>query len=230
MNYGIGGKIGLHLDTFDTVRRGSQVSAHDPSVICLRLLDDIIHKIWMVFKLKTIDFIWNCENFHFVPPAKWLGNWRREIYYRDALPFRCWGGTSPSAHNEFETTKQYNPIQNLHKPISSSIIATETGKYCFQSFWRLEDGRSSQSWESQWGRRLVVSCTGISGDDNVVDDDGWWWYIYYDECLSVCVSRKMITSSWEFPVTTWTTPNTLYNSRLVLMVQDWFFMVPCWFL
>ena len=46
-----------------------------------------------------------------------------------------------------------------------------------------------------------------------------WW--------SVCVSRKMITSSWESPVTTWT---TLYNSGLVLMVLDWFFMVPYQFL
>ena len=27
------------------------------------------------------------------------------------------------------------------------------------------------------------------------------------KCLSVCVSRKIITSSWEFPVTTWTTHN-----------------------
>ena len=34
----------------------------------------------------------------------------------------------------------------------------------------------------------------------------WWWYIYYDE-VSVCVSRKMITSSWESPVTTWTPHN-----------------------
>ena len=36
MNYGIGGKIGLHLDTFDTVRRENQFSADDPSVLCLR--------------------------------------------------------------------------------------------------------------------------------------------------------------------------------------------------
>ena len=48
--------------------------------------------------------------------------------------------------------------------------------------------------------------------------------------LSVCLSREMITSSWESPVTTWTPITTLSNSRLVLMVPDWFFMVPCRFL
>ena len=36
MNYGIGGKIGLHFDTLDTVRRDNQFSAPDPNVICLR--------------------------------------------------------------------------------------------------------------------------------------------------------------------------------------------------
>ena len=59
--------------------------------------------------------------------------------------------------------------------------------------------------------------------DNDVDDD-----IYI--MMHVCVSRKMSTSSWESPVTTWTPHTTLSNSRLVLMVPDWFFMVPCRFL
>ena len=66
------------------------------------------------------------------------------------------------------------------------------------------------------------------------------------KCLCVCVSRKIITSSWEFPVTTWTTHNhplqlrvsfdgsrlVFHGSisvfigfqwfRLVLMVFSWF--------
>ena len=38
-----------------------------------------------------------------------------------------------------------------------------------------------------------------NGDDNYDDEDD----IYImTECLSVCLSRKMITSSWESPVTT----------------------------
>ena len=39
------------------------------------------------------------------------------------------------------------------------------------------------------------------------------WYIYND-AVFVCVSRKMITSSWEFPVTTWTTHNHPLQLRL----------------
>ena len=37
------------------------------------------------------------------------------------------------------------------------------------------------------------------GDD---DDDGDDIYIMMSVCLFVCLSRKMITSSWESPVTT----------------------------
>ena len=39
------------------------------------------------------------------------------------------------------------------------------------------------------------------GDDDHDDDDHDDIYIMM-ECLSVCVSKKMITSSWESPVTT----------------------------
>ena len=68
--------------------------------------------------------------------------------------------------------QQSDTIQVKYKhPLSSSITATETGQYFFQSFWRPEDGQSSPSWEFQWGRKLVVSCTGISGGD---DDDKKW--------------------------------------------------------
>ena len=60
----------------------------------------------------------------------------------------------------------------------------------------------------------------------------WWWYIYYDEvsvCLFVCNEKSSLPPGsflWlpELPIT------TLYNSGLVLMVLDWFFMVPFRFL
>ena len=55
-----------------------------------------------------------------------------------------------------------------------------------------------------------------SGDGNGEDGD-----IYITmQCLSVCLSRKMSTPSWESPVTTCHHPYPLYNSRLL-------FMVPC---
>ena len=46
----------------------------------------------------------------------------------------------------------------------------------------------------------------VVDDDDDGDDDGDDIYIIM-KCLSVCVSRKMITSSWESPVTTWTPHN-----------------------
>ena len=41
----------------------------------------------------------------------------------------------------------------------------------------------------------------VADDDDDDGDDGDDIYIMM-KCLSVCVSRKMITSSWESPVTT----------------------------
>ena len=75
---------------------------------------------------------------------------------------------------------------------------------------------------------MLLGSLGADKDDSGqkiggTDDDGDYICIMM-KCLSVCVSRKMSTSSLEILVT------TLYNSRLVLMVPDGFFMVPCRFL
>ena len=54
-----------------------------------------------------------------------------------------------------------------------------------------------------------ADCNDFDDNDDTVDDDigdnddtdDTDIYIMM-QCLSVCVSRKIITSSWEFPVTT----------------------------
>ena len=50
---------------------------------------------------------------------------------------------------------------------------------------------------------MVMTMSVVNDDDDDEDDDDDDDDIYIMmQCLSVCVSRKMITSSWESPVTT----------------------------
>ena len=47
---------------------------------------------------------------------------------------------------------------------------------------------------------MMIGAAAAAVYDNSDDDDGDIYIMM--KCLSVCVSRKMITSSWESPVTT----------------------------
>ena len=67
------------------------------------------------------------------------------------------------------------------------------------------------------------SFVGDIFDDDCGDDYGDHDDIYYDE-VSVCVSRKMITSSFESPVTRYHLKPRYHG----FTVPDWFLMVPGW--
>ena len=63
-------------------------------------------------------------------------------------------------------------------------------------WWRGGRGQGKRS----WGRLSIKhDDVGDGGDNGDYDDDDTYIMM---KCLSVCVSRKMITSSWESPVTT----------------------------
>ena len=76
-----------------------------------------------------------------------------------------------------------------------------------------EEGPAIADYDDRFGRlaltigqthfrtTVVVRCDGDEGHDGVDDGDDDDIYIMM-MCLSVCLSRKMITSSWESPVTT----------------------------
>ena len=67
-------------------------------------------------------------------------------------------------------------------------------------------------------------------DDDDDGDDGDDDIYIMMKCLFVCVSQKIITSSWEFPVTTWTTHNHPVQLRVSFDGSRLIFMVPFRFL
>ena len=69
---------------------------------------------------------------------------------------------------------------------------------------------------------IQLNCTKVNDDvnDEYEDNDDYDDIYIMMKCLSVCLSRKIITSSWESPVTTQVGYSWFYLGRFL-----WFFMV-----
>ena len=97
-----------------------------------------------------------------------------------------------------EEGQSYQQRERYHFHFHNCSSSSQTSRY--NTYWLL-------LFQDIWGWFLLLL---LQSPHNCVQHAGfkWCWqlwscrYIYYDECLCVCLSRKIITSSLESPVTT----------------------------